>query len=501
VADLNAPWYGFTVTRETAADRFREDSKKATLFELRDADRQLTLARLKENTEGGATLVVLPAGKTAVNSEHFSTRTVAVAALASLAATKSLQITLIRTEKRIATRLLRDFQPLAVCTADSAEIDDQPISVVRVAGSLWLLPETPMHWADAEALGDNLIAVGDLVVRNSRVGPRPVGWFEDKNKAREVGRQTKPVFEVFRFDADEHFTTYRLVRQDKSLILSGDGQASRDMRTDDVMEAIRRSPSLHNLWAHEATLIDCQGGPSDDEIASALKLRQHHEQEGEDAVWFPSFVELARLEEAPTMNDISAQVVVINDRRWLVVPPGKGFRARLLPADPSEEWRLRPPFIEVWATYSDIEWNSRVSGVSRWSLGLIAEDLVADLYEVDEDEPYIAVSRRLSSRELLVARWLLHHESGLDLPMLAVESLIGAAVGQGEVPASLFDDNGSDTMTCDLWLNLETEPFLQALSRIGRKDAVDAVRKPRSKSAARRRARLPADEADEADEE
>jgi hypothetical protein len=494
--------YGFRVIRDNAQTRFRADSQAAVLFELRHGHHRLTLARVEETTEGGAILVTLPAGERASSSQTFRTRAAAVAGLSRRAAANGLQVRSILCDDATARRLLRDIQPIVHCVAKSAQVNGRSLSVIRDASSVWLLPEDPTHWPGAENLGDDLIALGDLVVRDSRVGPLPVGWFEDRDKALEAGRQTKPILEVFRFTADRRFSMYRLIRTDESLILDGDGRR-RDVKTSKVMEAIQRSSSLHNVSANEATLINCDSGPSEDEIASALKICQQSELADEEAIWFPPFVELDDLEEVGTIDGISARVVVVNDRRWLAVPPGDGFRARLLPADPAEEWRLRPPLVELWAAYADIEWNSMVSGTPRWSIGLIAQDLVAEVHEVDEDQPYMAVSRRRPqrSRETAVALWLRDHESSLDLPMLAVESLIGSAVGQSDVPASLFDDNGSDTMTCDLWLNVETEPFLKALSRVGRKDAVDAVRRPGSDAAARRRARLPEDAEDEEDEE
>ena len=133
-----------------------------------------------------------------------------------------------------------------------------------------------------------------------------------------------------------------------------------------------------------------------------------------------------------------------------------------------------------------------VSGTSTWTLGLLDDDLIAEWAQPGEDRPYLSIRRRRRRKEDEVVGWIqsmTDELGGLDLAMLLVETVIGDLTGY-RVSAGQFDDHAPDTLMCDLWVTGDTDGLLGALRRCGRGDAVDAVRRPKSRAAARRAQRL-----------
>ncbi len=190
--------------------------------------------------------------------------------------------------------------------------------------------------------------------------------------------------------------------------------------------------------------------------------------------------------DTPVDDGVSQRAVLINGDCWVAIPPGPGIRPRLLRRDPASEWQT-PVLREEWASFSCIENDSRVSGTSTWTLGLLDDDLVGELALPDEDLPHLSILRRHRRQEDDVVAWIqsVSEETGLDLAMFAAETCIGDLDGY-QIPASRFEDDASDTLMCDLSLSGDTDGLLRALRRCGRGDAIDAIRRPNSQAAARR---------------
>ena len=129
------------------------------------------------------------------------------------------------------------------------------------------------------------------------------------------------------------------------------------------------------------------------------------------------------------------------------------------------------------------------SGFDVFEIGLLSEDVVYLLEDPDDETPRLTLRRRepSRSREEEVVRWLLapcgmlreyRDTFGVDLIALAVLMLIGQGQDQDAVPATMLGGE-SDTLMCDLHLSGDHEQFLAQVRRLGRGDAIDAVREPR----------------------
>ena len=75
---------------------------------------------------------------------------------------------------------------------------------------------------------------------------------------------------------------------------------------------------------------------------------------------------------------MSRRVVTINGLRWLAIPARRGVRPVLVPSDPHRDVHLQPVFQEEWASFACVEEDSMVSGVSRWTVGLVADDVIGE---------------------------------------------------------------------------------------------------------------------------
>jgi hypothetical protein len=165
-------------------------------------------------------------------------------------------------------------------------------------------------------------------------------------------------------------------------------------------------------------------------------------------------------------------------------------RPALLRVDSDGELELA----ECWASFSHIENASRVSGTATWTFGLAGPGVAAEVFQPDEGESNIRCYPIAgASRPSLLVAWLgrLGQEFHRDVVMLAVEQVI-TGHGLSGIHSRYFDGNGSDTDECDLWIDTggQEEEFLRRVGRAGRRDAIDAVTKPRSHAARDRRYRL-----------
>lgn len=303
-----------------------------------------------------------------------------------------------------------------------------------------------------------------------------------------------PLVLVERTGADGNTTSAALLRADEGLVLLDNRGRRHRLRSDDPFLAVAGCRSLRDLRPNEATAVSTsEDGPSSGEMARLLRLCQPEVLATEDPVPFPGDDDyLDGWADMTVPANVGRRRVVINGQDWVAVVPGPGMRPRLLPRDTDQDRALLPVFRDDWAHFAAISEDSMVSGYSVWRLGLLDDNLLGEYDGLDEAEPDLTVRRRHRSQELDIARWLRSlagARCGIDVVMFAVETLIGD-LDQNGTAATLFDHDAPESVVCDIWVGGDPDRLLDALRRIGRGDAIDAIRKPKSAAGRRRAERL-----------
>jgi len=481
--------FGYCVQQETPRTRFIKGHVDAIIIAFA-AGRGSGVAAISSSDQGARLSILMPRREAPVGSDHANTED-AMAALAAIAGPDDLRITSVKSARCDSTELLRLSQPLAAHLDERARLNGLPVLTVEADDRCWVLPVRPETWPRHSASPDGEVAgVGTLFF--TTLGPVPVGWFDDPAVGLAAARGRVPLLMVERTNRDQRTATTSLLRSAGGLLVINHRGKLRRLGDGDLLAAIRGVDDLRDVRADEATAFFVSSkGPAVEQLTSLLRLRQTALLATEEPVEFPESHETDTSSDTPVDEGLSKRAVLINGSRWVAIPPGPGVRPRLLPCASTDEWSLRPRFLEEWASFSCIEENSLVSGTSSWALGLLDDDLIGEWEQPDEDTRGWLIRRRRKRQEDEVATWILSLTSemgGLDLPMLAAETRIGDLDGY-RVPASSFDDDASDTLMCDLWVAGDTEALLRALRRRGRGDAIDAIRRPRSEAATRRRRR------------
>jgi hypothetical protein len=158
-----------------------------------------------------------------------------------------------------------------------------------------------------------------------------------------------------------------------------------------------------------------------------------------------------------------------------------------------------PLDLNEWIFYGWGETASMVSGYWRRTVAIIAPGVLADLDDPDEGDDEVAIETVNESDRLeYITDWVLLGRAmyGIDLAMMAAEMLCGDDTflwSSSYAFAAEFDDYASETLECDLRIDVrsdEVETFLQAIRDGGRPDVYDALRTPGSDAWNRRQARI-----------
>ena len=482
--------------RDSLRSRFAVEHSGAIIIGFR-CRRGRGMAAVESLPEGTRLSVLQPRrDSVSVTSHHNMGQ--AFHAFAASGEAENLAVVSVSSASMEAADLLRVAQPLASCLAEGGvTVNKLAAMKADTADGCFIVPavpaEWPRHYMDE---GGEVQAVGALYLTNV-LRPAPVGWFDDPDAGLAAARSRVPLVMVERTGRDQRTVTTSVYRQDGALALIDGRGRRRRLGTDDPLEAVRQVGSLRNVNADEATaFFVSSAGPSVEELVGLLRLRQPGLLGTETGVERPGNLNGSAWGDWAVPEGVSRRVVEINGMRWLAIPAGKGVRPVLVRSDPDWDTALKPVFQEEWASFACIEEDSRVSGVSRWTLGLVAKEVIGEWSWLDEDGGYLSARRRRRRQEDEIVAWIqsVSADMNTDLAMFAVETLIGDLDGY-QIPASYFDDDASDTMLCDLWVSGEADGLLRALRRCGRGDAVDAVVRPRSRAAARRaeRRRYPGD--------
>lgn len=241
-------------------------------------------------------------------------------------------------------------------------------------------------------------------------------------------------------------------------------------------------------------------GTDDDELTAqvaGLVRVTAPEDLGDDGEW-P--LDIGVKLETGGLDGAGCRPIFIQDRRWLPVPVRRRYDRPLLVGPIDEDAHPVEP-TEHWVSVGFSETASMTSGYNRWSMGRTGDPDVLMHYESLDGEPPLLFCwyRPDPDKCTEIVHWLQSRSNSIDFRlgdtvMLAVETLAGDDRARtGEVPESIFDDDGSETADYDLTLDVyddEIEKFLQAVATSGRGDAVEAVTDPDSAAGQRRHERL-----------
>jgi hypothetical protein len=509
--------FGYTaVPKKSARSRFVGEHPTGIVvaFHARHAR---GIAAIEATADGARLYTLMPRQQVPV-VKHYSNTDAAVDAFAKCAKSDSLIVDSISSTAFDATELLRTAQPCAPYLAGTATINKLVVGGVEYGNQFWVVPARPARWPRYR-ISDHaeVESVGELFLTNI-MGRVPVGWFDDHAAGLEAGTAglavaatraaaagTGPMLVVQRTDSEQGIRTTELLRDDGGLsvrttelfrdydaLVIIDRGRRRRLDVGDPLAAVGRTGALRDVRANEATaLFTSAGGPSTQQLVKLLRLRQPELLATEEPVQVLDESGTEVWDDIPVAEGLSKRVVLIDDDRWVAIPPSFGIPARLLPRS-SENWVIRPAFREQWGFFSCTEEGSRTSGSSTSELGLLDDDLVGEFTWPDSDQPCLKVKRHRRRKEDEVVAWIASVSAefaGLDIAMFAAETRLGDLSGDNS-PASLFDDDASETLVCNLRLGVDSEALVTALRRAGRREVIDAIRRPKSPAAARRRQRL-----------
>lgn len=502
--DLDILWgLGFEVRVGSRRDRLLGGTGAGIAFEVVGRLGARRFLRALPRHEGGVALEELePSGATRLLGLYDDLNSAVIASV-GLCQHDEAVLSEARSEDLPPEYLLRLVWPWAAASsAPSVRINHlwaRPMQNPRT-GPLYY-PSEPMEWTGhRHHHGTVAESVDGFFFR--RVGfdgeLRFVGWFEDPSSGLEASAE-EPVAEVRRSSASGGVSSVLLERNSRELVLEGGRPARRCLGHLDVLQAFRTEDLLRRVRPAEVTEIRLspEAPWTAWDIASRLLVEDPtHLDDDHDLDWPEDLADLGEeYEEYRESEGVGSRRLFINGDRWLLVAVTGRRRPIVLLADPEflDGGWLVPDAKEWWASFSAIEWGSMCSGTDRWTLGSASDDLVLEVNNFSDEPPSARLRRGKRDRRLWeIARWLvrLREEMSLDVPMLAVEHLVGDSdVTYG----SEFNDDGSDSMECHISLNVaahETEDFLRILSRVGGRSAVDAIRHPRSAVGQRRQGRL-----------
>jgi hypothetical protein len=401
--------------------------------------------------------------------------------------------------------VLRILQPWAgVPSARPIRVNCLSSGPTQDLGGIWhFTPDCPEQWPGyrryprsvAESVG------GFFFCRTPDRTTAFVGWFEEAAEGIALASASAPVAVVRRVFADGSMTTVSLERGGDGLVVVedrgsrrslGHSETDRAFESVDTLRRVRRG-EITNIW------VSPEAGCTRSDIASRLLIEEPDKLDDDpDLQWSDDLVDYREAEDAfEFCGNFGNRRLFINDERWLLCAVDGRRRPAVLRADPRflDRERLAPEMAEVWGSFSAIEWGSMVSGTDVWTIGAAGDGVIIEVEDLNEEEPGASLRPGKRDRRLgEIARWLirLRYEANCDVPMLAVENLIGQG---GLSYGADFDDAASSSLECDLGLDVsahEVAEFLQILSRVGGRPAVEAVRCPRSAAGSARSARLQA---------